>query len=121
MKLPVLACAISVAVALSGCAAPPAPKPVVAAPLLPPDIGNGIGSQFGNYGGKLAGDAKGPAGQHCVVFNWDRPLNKDFAIRYSSLSCDQAGKEWKTTTTYTRSIVPISQSTFAQAEDQPSQ
>lgn len=113
-----------VAMALIGCSSapqPPALTPTAAVPELPPDIGNGIGSQFGNYTGKLGGDAQGPAGQHCVVFNWDRPLNKDFAIRYSSLSCDQPGQEWKTTTTYTRSVVPISQGTFAQQDDQTSQ
>jgi hypothetical protein len=107
------------AAALSACSSPPQPRPPIApvAPALPPSIGNGIGSEFGNYGGKLAGDAKGPAGQHCMVFNWDRPLNRDFAIRYSSLSCDQEGREWKTTTTYTRSVIPIAQSTFAQDQD----
>jgi hypothetical protein len=125
MKLPVVGFATSLAVALSGCSSTtspgaPAPMPAATAPSLPPDIGNGVGSQFGNYAGHLGGDAQGAAGQHCVIFNWDRPLNKDFAIRYSSLSCDQAGREWKTTTTYTRTVIPISQSSLNQPEDQPS-
>jgi len=122
MKAADVGCAISLAMALSGCSSssvrqPTAPAPSAATPVLPPSIGNGIGSQFGNYAGKLGGDAQGPAGQHCVVFNWDRPLNSDFAIRYSSLSCDQVGQEWKTTTTYTRVVIPISQSHLAQPED----
>ena len=123
MKLPVVGFATALALALSGCSSttsPGATPPVVAAPSLPPDIENGIGSQFGNYAGHFGGDAQGPNGQHCIIFNWDRPLNKDFAIRYSSLSCDQAGREWKTTTTYTRTVIPISQSSLNQPEDQPS-
>ncbi len=110
---------ILAAALLGGCSTLPHAQPsAISLPELPPDVGNGAGSQLGNYGGTFAGDAKGPTGQHCVVFNWDRPLTKDFAIRYSSLSCDQVDKEWKTTTSYTRTVVPISQSTLDKPQDQ---
>jgi hypothetical protein len=122
----VVGCSISLAMALSACSSssiskPPVPRAIVAPSFLPPDVGSGIGSQFGNYAGQLGGDTQGPAGQHCLIFNWDRPLNKDFAIRYSSLSCDQENHEWKTTTTYTRTVIPMSQSNLERAEVQPSQ
>ena len=51
---------------------------------LPLDVGNGIGSQLGNYGMQPAGAAQDASGDRCVVFNRDRPLNKEFAIRYTT-------------------------------------
>ena len=80
MRLTIACCAT--ALLLSDCASN--------APLqdgrLPPEIGNGIGSQYGNYEMRPAGETRDVAGNRCVTFNWDRPLNKDFAIRYATLS-----------------------------------
>ena len=47
---------------------------------LPLEVGNGIGSQFGNYEMRQAGATRDAVGNDCVIFNWDRPLNRDFAI-----------------------------------------
>jgi len=115
----IIACSATISLTLAGCSSFQ-PSPGVGAPpapVIPFDVGNGIGSQFGDYAMLPGGDAKGPAGQHCVVFNWDRPLNKDFAIRYSSLSCDQPDKPWKTTTPYTITVIPLSQSNLSQPEN----
>ena len=78
---------------------------------LPHDFGNGLGSQYGNYEMRAAGETRDADGDRCVVFNWDRPLNRNFVIRYSSESCEsKAHPIWMTTTKYTRAVVPISES-----------
>jgi hypothetical protein len=104
---------------LAGCASRPSVPPAATSPspvVQPPDVGGGIGSELGNYGMRLSGEATGPEGQHCVIYNWDRPLNGSYAIRYSSMSCDLPGKEWKKATSYTRSVIPLSQSNVDSVE-----
>lgn len=99
------------AVTLSGCASMHARNAAPAPSNLPFDIGNGTGSQYGNYEMRSAGETRDAAGDRCIVFNWDRPLNKNFAIRYSSASCESKDHPiWMNTTNYTRTVISISQS-----------
>lgn len=105
------------AMTLSGCASMH-PSTAPALGNLPLDVGNGVGSQYGNYEMRPAGETHDAAGNRCVVFNWDRPLNKNFAIRYSSASCEsRAHPVWMNTTDYTRAIIPISQSNLKDRSD----
>jgi hypothetical protein len=100
----------AVALALCGCASLPTRKPA-AANGLPLDVDGGVGSQFGNYEMIQAGETHDAAGNRCVTFNWDRPLNRDFAIRYTSESCE--AKEhpvWMNATSFVRAVIPISES-----------
>jgi hypothetical protein len=106
------------AVVLSGCASTNDSQTALSG-SLPPDVGNGIGSQYGNYEMRPAGETHDSAGDRCVIFNWDRPLNKDFVIRYTSASCESKEHPvWMTTTKYTREVIPISQSSLKDAEGQ---
>src|SRR5258708_471319 len=66
MRLVVACCSVSIALALSGCSSTPAAN-------LPPGVGNGVGSQYGNYAAQMDGEMRGPSGERCVIFNWDRP------------------------------------------------
>ena len=105
MKLAVACCAL--AFALSGCASK--------APLEPGkrslDVGSGVGSQFGNYEMRPAGETHDAAGNRCVRFNWDRPLNKNFAVRYSTESCESKEHPvWMNATPYVRTVIPKSES-----------
>ena len=103
--------------ALSACSSLEGSKPQPAG-QLPPDVGNGVGSQYGNYEMRAAGETKDAAGNRCIVFNWDRPLNKDTAIRYSSLSCESKEHPvWMTTTPYTRKVIALSQSNLKGEQD----
>ena len=79
MRLAV-ACGLAVALVLSGCSST-GPAPVAERPL---SVGNGIGSQYGNYAAQTDGEMRGPAGERCVIFEWDRPLTKDLALRLRS-------------------------------------
>jgi len=65
---------------LSGCAGTPHAT-------LPLSIDNGKGSQYGNYVAQVGGETQGPSGERCVIFNWDRPLTRDLAVRYTSEAC----------------------------------
>ena len=100
-------CCVSTAFVLSGCATTrgnvPAPPP--------PTIGNGVGSQYGNYGAQMAGEMRGPTGERCVLFNWDRPLSKDLAIRYTSASCESRERPgWMQCREISRTVIPLSES-----------
>lgn len=74
-------------------------------------VGNGAGSQYGNYAAQLEGEMRGPSGERCVVFNWDRPLTKDLALRLRSASCESAERPgWMVSREISRTIIPIAQS-----------
>jgi hypothetical protein len=110
----IAACCVA-AMAVAGCASTP---PANRAPALPLNVDNGIGSQFGNYEMHPAGETQDAKGNRCVIFNWDRPLNRDFAIRYSSESCESKEHPvWMSATTYTRAVIPISQSDLGTGHD----
>lgn len=111
MKRAIICCAA--AFSLSGC--------ISHAPLerdgLPPEVGGGIGSQYGNYEMHPVGETHDAAGNRCVTFNWDRPLNKYFAVRYATKSCESKEHPiWMNATPYERSIVPISQTDLKNTE-----
>ncbi|HTT99682.1 MAG TPA: hypothetical protein VMF58_16660 [Rhizomicrobium sp.] len=113
----IAACCVT-ALVLSGCTSTPSQHPSV--PALPFNVGNGVGSEFGNYEMRAAGETRDAAGNRCTIFNWDRPLNRDYAIRYTSESCESREHPgWMNATTYTRTIVPIGHSNLA-AEDHAS-
>ena len=84
---------------------------------LPLAVNNGHGSQYGNYAAQPDGEMHGPNGERCVIFNWDRPLTKDLAIRLRSASCDS--KEYPgrmVCTELSRTVIPISESNLADQE-----
>jgi hypothetical protein len=114
---PAIVCS-ALALALSACSS--TNVPLSPAAQLPPDVANGAGSQHGNYEMVPAGETRDAAGDRCYIYNWDRPLNKNYAIRYSSASCEsKAHPIWMSTTPYVRSIVPLSQSNLGQATAYP--
>jgi hypothetical protein len=55
-------------------------------PRLPPEIGGGRGSEFGNYTAVPVGETV-IKGARCVLFDWDRPLPDGYVIRLRSASC----------------------------------
>jgi hypothetical protein len=84
-----------------------------AAPVLdlPLSVGNGMGSQNGNYVAQLDGEMRGPDGERCVIFNWDRPLTKDLAIRLRSASCESKERPDKMVCReISRTLIPLSES-----------
>ena len=59
----------------------------------------------------MAGEMRGPAGERCVLFHWDRPLSKDLAIRYTSASCESRERPgWMTCREISRAVIPLSES-----------
>lgn len=102
---------------LAGCAQPPAPLP----PPIPLSVGNGMGSQYGNYAARQDGEMRGPAGERCVLYNWDRPLTADLAIRLRSASCEsQERPGWMISREISRTIIPLSESNLKdQGDDAP--
>jgi hypothetical protein len=104
---------------LSGCSTSPpiAPKAID----LPPTVGNGVGSQYGNYGAHMAGETRGPDGERCVLFNWDRPLTKDLALRMVSASCDSKEHPgWMVPTEISHTVISISESNLKDLKDETS-
>jgi hypothetical protein len=100
--------AAALALALSGCASTPVPAPP---PELPPDVGNGQGSQYGNYAAQEDGEMRLPTGERCVVYNWDRPFTKGYVIRYRSASCESTERAgWMVARDLGHTIVPIAES-----------
>jgi hypothetical protein len=110
VRLVVASCSVPIALALSGCSSTRA---------LPFTVGNGLGEQYGNYGAQMAGEMRGPSGEHCVLFNWDRPLTKDLAIRYTSASCvskERLGQ--MVCREISRTVIPISESNLKDELDE---
>ena len=115
MRLVVACCSVSIASALSGCASTQAVNP-------PLSVGNGVGSEYGNYAAQVDGEMRGPSGERCVIFNWDRPLTKDLAIRYRSLSCESKERPgWMVGTEIARTVIPMSESNLKEAQDEAGQ
>ena len=100
---------LAAAFLITGCASK-APS----GPLLPPSIGNGHGSQYGNYAAEPDGEFTGEHGERCVAFNWDRPIGGGLAIRIRSASCDSAERPgWMTCHDISRTVIPIAESNLA--------
>lgn len=94
----------SIALALQACSSSPSPAPTL-------NVGNGLGSELGNYGGQIDGEMRGPSGERCVLFNWDRPLNRNFALRYRSASCESQERPGRMICLeLSRAIIPMSES-----------
>ena len=115
MRLVVACCSLSMALALSGCSSTPAAN-------LPLSIGNGVGSQYGNYAAQMDGETRGPSGERCVIFNWDRPLTKDLAVRLRSASCETKERPgWMVGTEISRTVIPMAESNMKDEQDEARQ
>jgi hypothetical protein len=113
MRLVVACCSGSIALALAGCASP---EPAANLPL---SVGNGVGSQYGNYAAQQDGEMRGPSGERCVIFNWDRPLTKDLVVRLRSASCESKERPGRMVCTQlSRTVIPIAESSLKDAQDQ---
>ena len=118
MRLAVACCSASIALALSGCSS----TGTAPAADLPLSVGNGVGSQYGNYAAQMDGEMRGPSGERCVIFNWDRPLTKALAIRVRSASCESKEHPgWMVCTEISRTVIPISESNLKDEQDEARQ
>ena len=87
---------------------------------MPPSVGGGIGSQFGNYGATVAGEMVDKNGRRCVVFNWDRPLSQNSVLRVRSASCESEERPgWMVGVELERKIIPLSESNLVSEETGP--
>jgi hypothetical protein len=107
---------------VAGCAPTSVSVPPQNVGALPFDVGNGSGGQYGNYEMKPAGETRDASGDRCVIFNWDRPLDRNFAVRYASLSCEsKEHPNWMTPTPYVRTIIPLSESNLKLGQSETQQ
>ena len=101
-------CGVGVAVLMAGCASS---EPPPTAPPLPPSVDNGLGSAHGNYAAQEGGEMRGEAGERCVVYDWDRPLNATLALRLRSASCEsQERPGWMVSREIARTVIPLGES-----------
>ena len=106
----------AMALAVSACSATPS------APGLPLTVGDGIGSQYGNYAARTDGEMLGPSGERCIVFTWDRPLTADLAFRLRSASCDSTEHPGRMVCTeLSRSVIPIGEGRLNNGPDESRQ
>lgn len=111
MRLVVACCAVGIALALSGCSSS-------RETALPLSVGNGAGSQYGNYAAQADGEMRDESGERCVVFNWDRPLTRDLAVRLRSASCEsKQHPNWMACRELSRTVIPMSESTLKDQRD----
>jgi hypothetical protein len=104
---------LAAALALSACGSNPQ-----TVPSLPPAVGNGHGSQYGNYAAQADGEFKGEHGERCVAFNWDRPIGDGKAIRIRSASCESAERPgFMICHDISRTVIPIAESNLATASE----
>lgn len=126
MRLVVACCSVSIALALSGCSstrnAGSEKGETAPAANLPLSVGNGVGSQYGNYAAQTDGEMRGPSGERCVIFNWDRPLTKDLAIRLRSASCESKERPgMMVCMEISRTVIPMSESNLKDEQDEARQ
>jgi hypothetical protein len=108
MRLAQAYCSVSIALVLSGCASRPGPA---SAPGLPPTVEGGLGSQYGNYAAQIAGEIRGPTGERCVIYDWDRPFSNEMALRLRSASCESPERPgWMVARELSRTLIPIAES-----------
>jgi hypothetical protein len=124
-RLAVGGCYLSVVLIVSGCSSTGEPSAGArgAAPAveLPLSVEDGVGSQHGNYAAQMDGEMRGAAGERCVIFNWDRPLTKDFAVRLRSASCESKDRPGQMICTeISRTVIPIAESSLAAKESESS-
>lgn len=78
---------------------------------MPLAINNGAGSQYGNYAAQEERETTGERGERCVIYNWDRPLTSELAIRLKSASCEsEKYPGLYTSHEISRLVIPISES-----------
>lgn len=71
-------------------------------------MGNGVGSQYGNYVDQADGEMRGPNGERCVVHTWDRPLTATSIIRVRSASCESRENPGQMVSSeISREVVPV--------------
>ncbi|HEY4134363.1 MAG TPA: hypothetical protein VGO34_04030 [Alphaproteobacteria bacterium] len=105
-----------VALSLAGCAATKDAPPVAL------NVGNGVGSQYGNYAAQVDGEMRDAAGERCVVYNWDRPLASDLAVRVKSASCESRDHPgWMSAREISRTVIPMSASNLKDEESDAGQ
>ncbi|MEO0035974.1 MAG: hypothetical protein RLZZ501_1997 [Pseudomonadota bacterium] len=109
------ATALALTITLSGCAGSgPAPgwgQPVARSADPPIAVGHGLGSEFGNYPARPDGVAVGAGGEQCTLFDWDRPLGHDLALRLRSASCEAPGRPGTMVSTeLSRAVIPLAAS-----------
>ena len=108
---------LSGALALSACSSSPPTPPLPPKPAfdMPLAINNGAGSQYGNYAAQEEREEIGPDGRRCVIYNWDRPLTPELAIRLKSASCESKDMPGLyTSREISRLVIPISESNLFQ-------
>ena len=116
MRLTVACSFAAMAVTLADCSSSRGPAPP---PAIPLSVGHGSGSQYGNYAAQEDGEMTGPSGEHCVVFNWDRPLTKDFAVRVRSASCESKEHPGRMTSSeISRTVIPMGESNLKDERDE---
>ncbi|WP_146214771.1 hypothetical protein [Azospirillum thermophilum] len=111
MRLVVACCAGAVALALSGCSS-------VGGPPSDDGVSLATGSRNGNFTAEPAGEMRDASGERCVVFDWDRPLTGDLAVRLRSASCESRQHPgWMAGTELSRTVIPRSQSNLRDGAD----
>jgi len=94
----------------AACAAPAAEQ----RNTLPPSVGGGLGSQFGNYAAVQGEDMTNADGENCTVWNWDRPISGGLAVRVRSASCPSHEHPGRMVAVeLDRTIIPLSASSLA--------
>jgi hypothetical protein len=102
---------LGVVLLLAGCAAPP---PEVKTDTPPPTVEGGLGSEHGNYAAVQGADMTNAEGDHCTVWNWDRPLSPGFVVRVRSASCPSHERPGRMVAVeLDRTIIPLSASNLA--------
>jgi hypothetical protein len=118
MRLMVACGSVSIALASSSCSS----TGTAPAANLPVTVGNGLGSQYGNYAAQMDGEYRGPSGERCVTFNWDRPLTKELATRLRSASCESTDRPGLMVAhEISRAVIPISESNLKGEQDEARQ
>jgi hypothetical protein len=118
MRLVVACCSVAIGLASSGCSS----TETAPAADLPLSVGNGHGSEYGNYAAQMDGEMRGPSGERCVIFNWDRPLTKDLALRLQSASCESTERPgWMVSKELSRTVIPISESNLKNGQNEARQ
>lgn len=103
MKFAVMGFAVAVVAMLSACNGQQQP-PITNHSA----VGNGIGSQYGNYVDQEDGEMRGPNGERCVVHTWDRPLTPTSLIRVRSASCESRENPGQMTShEISREVIPV--------------
>jgi hypothetical protein len=126
MRLMVACCSVSMALALTGCSsarnAGSETGGTASTADLPLSVGNGVGSEHGNYVAQMDGDMRGPSGERCVMFTWDRPLTKGLVIRLRSASCESKERlGMMVATEISRTLVPMAENGLKDEQDEARQ